>query len=224
MVVAIDGPAGSGKSTTARLVAEALGFVHIDTGAMYRAVTLHAIREAVPLDDDEALAEVARNARIELGNSERGPWVRLNGEDVTQVIRGPEVDLEVSRVSEVARVREAVVQEQRRLAEKIDVVMEGRDIGTVVFPDAEVKIYLIATVEERARRRQKELALRGINHELADVLADLQRRDQHDSKRAVAPLRPAPDAVWVDTTDLTVEEQVKKVVARVRAHQESARP
>jgi len=223
MVIAIDGPAGSGKSTTARLVARALGFVHIDTGAMYRAVTLQALREDVPLGDDKALAEVARRAHIELGNSASGPWVRLNGEDVTKAVRRPQVDLRVSRVSEVPGVREEAVREQRRLADNADVVMEGRDIGTVVFPNADVKVYLVATVEERARRRQKELALRGINHELADVLADLQRRDQHDSKRAVAPLRPAPDAVWIDTTKLTIEQQVEKVVEQVRARRESAR-
>jgi len=219
MIVAIDGPAGSGKTTTARLAARALGFVHIDTGAMYRAVTLEALREAVPLADDEALADVARRAKIELAQDERGLRVYLDGGDVTAAIRSTEVDRHVSRVSEVAGVRTEIVRQQRELGRKTDAVMEGRDIGTVVFPDAEVKVYLVASAEERARRRQKELACRGIDHALADVLADLQRRDQHDSSRAVAPLRPAPDAEWLDTTGLTVDEQVARVVERVRARQ-----
>jgi len=186
---------------------------------MYRAVALQALKEGISLRDEEAVVEVARRVHIEMGQGERGLWVRLNGEDVTKVIRTPEVDRHASRVSANPGVREELVRQQRLMAQRADVVMEGRDIGTVVFPNAEVKIYLVATVEERARRRQKELALRGINHELADVLADLQRRDQQDSTRTTAPLRPAPDAEWLDTTNLTIEQQVASVVARVHAHQ-----
>ncbi len=220
MIVAIDGPAGSGKTTTARSVAKRLEFVHIDTGAMYRAVTLQALREVVDLSSDDELTDVAARAEIDLTRGDDGePRVLLNGEDVTGDIRSPEVDLRVSRVSEVAGVRKHVVARQREMSEHENVVMEGRDIGTVVFPDAEVKIYLVAALEERARRRQKELALRGINHELGEVMADLERRDQHDSTRAVAPLKPAPDAQWLDTTGLTVERQIDAVVERVMARQ-----
>ncbi len=216
MIVAIDGPAGSGKSTTARRAADTLGYVHIDTGAMYRAVTLRALQDGVDIADDDALTACAMEVSIDLRRGDEGPRVYLDGEDVSEGIRTSEVDLRVSRVSEVAALREEIVRQQRELAANRDAVMEGRDIGTVVFPDAEVKVYLVATVQERAKRRQKELALRGIRHDLADVLADLERRDQHDSTRALAPLKPAPDAVWLDTTELTIEEQVQRVVELAR--------
>ena len=219
MVVAIDGPAGSGKTTTARLVAQELGFVHIDTGAMYRALTLLALRENTPLADDDALTALAARARIELRPGDSRPRVLLDGEDVSEEIRTPAIDFNVSRVSEVPGVRDEIVAQQRQMGRCTDVVMEGRDIGTVVFPDADVKIYIVASVEERARRRHKELTLRGISHELADVVSDLERRDEYDSTRPVAPLRPAPDAERLDTTSLTVRQQVDEVIALVRAHQ-----
>jgi len=160
MVVAIDGPASSGKSTTAREVAKVLGFTHIDTGAMYRALTLAALRRNVRLEDDEELTRLAREVRIELGQENGVPWVTLDGEDVSQAIRTPEVDRHVSRVSEVAGVREEIVRQQRVLAGSRDVVMEGRDIGTVVFPNAEVKVFLVADPVTRARRRKAELEQR----------------------------------------------------------------
>ncbi len=219
MVVAIDGPAGSGKTTTARLVARELGFAHIDTGAMYRAVTLKALRGGTPLDDDDALTNVALLAKIDLTPGDERPAVLLDGEDVSDEIRQPVVDLHVSRVSEVAGVREEIVAQQREMGRRRDVVMEGRDIGTVVFPDADVKIFIVASVEERAKRRQKEMLLRGIGHELADVVADLERRDEHDSTRAVAPLRPSEDSVPLDTTSLTIDQQVAEVVERVRTRE-----
>jgi len=216
MIVAIDGPAGSGKTTTARSVAERLGFVHIDTGAMYRAATLQVLRDSVPLDDDSAIIATVHRIKIELKRTDDGVLrTLLNGEDVSFDIRTSQVDMHVSRVSEIARVRDEIVRQQRELGRNIDAVMEGRDIGTVVFPDAEVKVYLVASVEERAKRRQKELTLRGINHDLADVMADIQRRDQHDSTRAVAPLKPAPDATWIDTTSKSIDEQVDEVVKLV---------
>lgn len=218
MIVAIDGPASSGKTTTARAVAKRLGFVHIDTGAMYRAVTLHVLRTSIALNDDSAISDAARAVTIELTRADDGKLLTLlNGEDVTLDIRTSHVDLHVSRVSEIAEVREEIVRQQRALGRNIDAVMEGRDIGTVVFPDADVKVYLVASVEERAKRRQQELTLRGINHDYADILADIQRRDQHDATRAIAPLKPAPDAVWIDTTAKTIDEQVDEVVRLVHA-------
>jgi CMP/dCMP kinase len=226
MIVAIDGPAGSGKTTTARRVAESIGFVHIDTGAMYRAATLQALNDGIDIADDDALVDLSHRVHIEL-KQEPGDTTKqvvlLNGEDVTAAIRTPQVDLLVSRVSEVAGVRTEIVNQQRVMAASIDVVMEGRDIGTVVFPNADVKVYLVASLKERSRRRQKELALRGISMPIAEVLADLERRDQHDSTRAVAPLKPAPDAVWLDTTELTIDRQIQEVIARVRAKQQESR-
>ena len=224
MIVAIDGPAGSGKTTTARSVAERLGVVHIDTGAMYRAATLQVLRDGVPLDDDSAIVETVHRIKIELKRTNDGVLrTVLNGEDVTFDIRTSQIDMHVSRVSEIAAVRDEIVRQQRELGRNIDAVMEGRDIGTVVFPDAEVKVYLVASVEERAKRRQKELTLRGINHDLADVMADIQRRDQHDSTRAVAPLKPAPDATWIDTTSKSIDEQVDEVVKLVEERRRAGR-
>lgn len=222
MIVAIDGPAGSGKSTTAREVARALGFVHIDTGAMYRALTLAALRRGANLASDEELTALSRDIRIELGQDDGVQWVRLDGEDVTAAIRTPKVDLNVSRVSEVAGVREEIVRQQRDMARSRDVVMEGRDIGTVVFPNAEIKIFLTANAVTRAERRLAELAGRGVDTTIEAVLADIQRRDAHDSSRSVAPLKPAEDSVELDTSGLTVDQQVARVVARVRERKEGA--
>jgi len=177
MVVAIDGPASSGKSTTAREVAKVLGFTHIDTGAMYRALTLAALRRNVRLEDDEELMRLAREVRIELGQENGVPWVKLDGEDVSQAIRTPEVDRHVSRVSEVAGVREEIVRQQRVLAGSRDVVMEGRDIGTVVFPNAEVKVFLVADPVTRARRRKAELEQRGIAGPLEEIRSEIVRRE-----------------------------------------------
>nr|HQI77537.1 (d)CMP kinase [Candidatus Latescibacterota bacterium] len=201
MVVAIDGPASSGKSTTAREVAKVLGFTHIDTGAMYRALTLAALRRNVRLEDDEELMRLAREVRIELGQENGVPWVKLDGEDVSQAIRTPEVDRHVSRVSEVAGVREEIVRQQRVLAGSRDVVMEGRDIGTVVFPNAEVKVFLVADPVTRARRRKAELEQRGIVKPLEEILSEIVRRDEYDSSRAVSPLKRAEGAEDLDTSE-----------------------
>ena len=221
MVVAIDGPAGSGKTTTARQAAARLGFVHIDTGAMYRAVTLKALRTGADLSDDAALTGLSAAAVIELSNQDGAPSVMLDGTDVTRDIRTPEIDRNVSRVSEVEGVRTNIVEQQRRMAQHIDVVMEGRDIGTVVFPDAQVKVFLVASLEERARRRLKELNAKGMEERLDAVYADLERRDKYDSSRAVAPLKPASDAIPLDTTSLSIEQQVEQVVSYVMKQRES---
>jgi CMP/dCMP kinase len=196
MVIAIDGPAGAGKSSVARAAAERLGFTYLDTGAMYRAVACRA--EA----DGADAAEVARSARLELGDR-----VRLDGEDVTDRIREPWVSEAASRVSSDPAVREALVAQQRRLLDEGDWVAEGRDIGTVVAPEAEVKIFLTAAPEERARRRAAEL---GTDPEV--VLREQAMRDERDRSREHAPLAPAPDAVPVDTTGLSLEEVVDQIV------------
>jgi cytidylate kinase len=199
MVVAIDGPAGAGKSTVARQVAEALGFTYLDSGAMYRAVALAALEQGA-----EA-AEVAPGVRIELGDR-----VRLDGRDVTTAIRTPEVAEAASVAAADPAVRAAMVDQQRRLLAGGDWVAEGRDIGTVVAPDAGVKVFLTATAEARARRRAAELGA-----DEATVLADQTLRDQRDTERAHSPLQAAPDAVTIDTTDLTLDEVVARVVELV---------
>jgi cytidylate kinase len=199
ITIAIDGPAGAGKSTLARRVAAKLGFLYIDTGAMYRAVALWALRTGVAVSDMHRLEQLANEARIEFGPRDNA--VLLNGEDVTEAIRALEVGNAASEVSLVPAVRRALAQKQREFGERASVVMEGRDIGSVVFPDATVKIFLDARPEERAARRAQEAALPpGI------VEQQLRERDQRDRNRAESPLLQAPDAVYVDTTGLTVDE------------------
>ncbi len=189
ITIAIDGPAGAGKSTLARRLAERLGYLYIDTGAMYRAVALWAKRLGVSWDDAARLEQLARESCIELCSGGR---VRLNGEDVSEAIRDPDISEGASRVSAIPGVRRALVEKQQQMGREASVVMEGRDIGTVVFPEAEVKIYLDATPEERARRRMKDLAARGLEAEFSRVLEEMKRRDERDSTRADSPLRQAP--------------------------------
>ncbi len=206
MIIAIDGPGGSGKSTVARSVARRLGFTYIDSGAMYRAVALWALRLGMDLDDLHRLEQLAKEARIELP----GDRVLLNGEDVTAEIRAPKVSDAASRVAAQPGVRRAMREEQRRIGSAGPAVMEGRDIGTVVFPDAKVKIFLDAQPDARAQRRASELGA-----SVEDVARDLDARDQRDRSRAEAPLTQAPDAEYLDTTHLTlaqVEEAVLKLV------------
>ncbi len=210
-VVAIDGPAGSGKSTTARLVARRLGFAHLDTGAMYRAVTLKIINTGTPLSRPAALKRLLESTRVDIEWREGEMRVVLDGEDVSAAIRSPRVSELVSEVSAVPAVRRRLVAEQRRAAAGRDVVCEGRDIGSVVFPDAGLKIYLDCDVAARARRRQKELAGAGQRAGAAAVRANLLKRDRIDSGRKMSPLRRVADAVLVDTTDLSIEEQVAVV-------------
>lgn len=211
MIVAIDGPAGAGKSTLARRLAARLGYLYIDTGAMYRAVALWALREGIPLADAARLEQLAGHALIELEDAR----IRLNGEDVTAAIRAPEVADAASRVSALPAVRRAMVRQQQRLGETASVVMEGRDIGTVVFPEAGVKIYLDADTRVRAERRLKDLAARGEQASLDEVEREIQRRDERDRTRADSPLRQAPDAVYFDSTGLgpdEVEEALLRIV------------
>lgn len=218
MIVAIDGPAGSGKSTTARAVAGRLDFLYLDTGAMYRAVALAFLREGAEATDDEA-ARLLPKLRVDVEHAEGGMHVFLDGQDVTDAIRRPEVGAMASDVGRLARVRAKLVAEQQRLGQQHaarGVVVDGRDIGTVVFPDADVKIFMDARAEERARRRQAELAGRGHEKPFEEVLAEIRQRDRQDRGRAIAPLRQAPDAVLLDTSALSFDEQVAFVVARVR--------
>jgi len=211
ITIAIDGPAGAGKSTLARRLAGRLGFLYIDTGAMYRAVALWARRLGVAWDDAARLEQLARESRIELGPDGR---VSLNGEDVSEDIRDPEISEGASRVSAIPGVRRALVEKQQQMGRQASVVMEGRDIGTVVFPEAEVKIYLDATPEERARRRMKDLAARGVAADFAQVLEEMKRRDQRDSTRADSPLRQAPDAIYVDSTGMS-EDEVEQALLKI---------
>ncbi|MDR7556259.1 MAG: (d)CMP kinase [Armatimonadota bacterium] len=215
-VVAIDGRSASGKSTVARAVAARLGFRHVDTGAMYRAVALAALRRGVPLDDPGALAALAASLVIDLRADPAGSRVLIDGEDVTEAIRTPEVSEAASVVSAVADVRAALVPRQRQLGAGGGVVVEGRDIGTVVFPDAEVKVFLDASLEERARRRHAELAARGLRVDLDAVRRQQAERDRRDETRTVSPLRPAADAVVIDTTGRPSHEVVEQVLRLVR--------
>lgn len=221
MIVAIDGPAGSGKSTVAHAIAQRCGLTYLDTGAMYRCVALACLRRAVDLGDPSAVASVARTVRIEFGGSPAGQTVLLDGQDVTEAIRTPEVDRSVSVVAAIPEVRFALVAQQRTMGEQGDVVAEGRDIGTVVFPDAEVKVFLTADAEARAHRRavQREggdaatdaSATADAEQERA-ILQDIRRRDELDSTRAEAPLRPAADAHHIDSSALGVGEVVDAIV------------
>lgn len=214
-MIAIDGPAGAGKSTVARRVASALGYLYIDTGAMYRAVTLAALESRANLADPEALGRIARERRIELRPAAGGGVsVFLDGRDVTDAIRDPRVDECVSLVAQVAAVRAALVEQQRRLAAGGRVVMDGRDIGTYVLPHADCKVYLTASVEERARRRASELRQRGIEADPTTVEGEIVRRDRIDSERQCAPLRQAPDAVRIDTTGRSAAEVADEILRR----------
>ncbi|MCX8008015.1 MAG: (d)CMP kinase [Coriobacteriia bacterium] len=214
MIVAIDGPAASGKSTVARALARRLGYRYLDTGAMYRALAEEALTSGVPLDDVEALALLAHDAHIAFeyeGDDPVYSRVTVHGRDVTRAIRTPAVDAAVSAVARIPEVRAAMVAEQRRCAEGFDVVVEGRDIGTVVFPDAEVKVYLTASPEERASRRLRDREGAGYREEFEKVVADIVARDEADSTRDASPLKPAKDALTLDTTGLTVEQVVDRL-------------
>lgn len=220
MIVAIDGPSGAGKSTVAKAVAKELGFSCLDTGAMYRAIAWQALQNGVALDDDAALGEVARSYDISFGHVEGDPVpkrVFIGDAEVTDAIRTAEIDRAVSPVSAAPSVRAALLDQQRRIGNGGDYVVEGRDIGTVVFPDAAVKVFLTASDEERAHRRVRQNVDRGIGSiDYEEVLADLRRRDAADSSRATAPLRAAEDAVQIDSTSHYIEEVIDQICALAR--------
>ncbi|MBE3579521.1 MAG: (d)CMP kinase [Caldanaerobacter subterraneus] len=210
--IAIDGPAGAGKSTVAKKLAKLLGFTYIDTGAMYRAITLKVLRENISLEDEERIVEVARKSDISLD----GERVFLDGEDVSEEIRKPIISEKVSVVSQIPEVREILVKKQRKIAEGKNVVMDGRDIGTVVLPDAQFKFFLTASLEERGRRRYKELKNKGTEVKYEEVLEEIKKRDSLDSGRKTSPLTVPQGAILIDTTDLTEEEVVERVYEAIR--------
>lgn len=214
MIVAIDGPAGAGKSTISRLIAGRFGWAYLDTGAMYRTVTLIALRQGIDMSDGERLGALSQSLDIEFKPGPGGvPSVFAAGEEVTEEIRRQDVSHNVSEVSAHKQVREAMVEKQRRLTARGDAVADGRDIGTVVCPNAEVKVFLTASIPERSRRRRLELEGKDITVTQEQMEAEITARDDYDSGREVSPLKAAPDAVTLDTTDLSIEEVVEKVAA-----------
>jgi CMP/dCMP kinase len=215
LIIAIDGTAGSGKSTTARLVAERLNYLHIDTGAMYRAAAFAVLKAKVDPVDRARVEKVVAESKIRLQNT-NGTEVLLNDHPVTDEIRKGEVTAIVSQISSYPMVRQRMVEEQRAIGRNGGVVLEGRDIGTVVFPHADIKFFFVADVEERARRRCKELVERGEPADFDTILNDIKARDHSDSTRAVSPLKKASDAITIDTSSISIDEQVEEVIRNVR--------
>jgi cytidylate kinase len=211
-VIAIDGPSASGKGTVAERVAAALGFRYLDSGALYRLATLQSLRRKVPLDEPEALASAAREMEISFGDGKL--W--LEGEDVTEAVRTEAVSAATSRVAASPAVREALLERQRRFREAPGLVADGRDMGSVVFPDASLKVFLTAEVATRAGRRHKQLMEKGMYAKMPDVVEELRQRDARDSNRPVAPLKHYPDALFLDTTHLTIDQAVEQVLAWYR--------
>ena len=210
--IAIDGPAGAGKSSAAKAVAKKLGFIYVDTGALYRTVSLYMFKNGIEISDPEAVAAALPQVKISLKFEEDGQHVILGDEDVSQQIRTPEVSMGASKVSAIPKVREFLFDLQLDLAAKNNVLMDGRDIGTVVLPHAQVKIFLTASAEERARRRCLELEQKGTPQPYEEVLDDIRKRDYQDSHREIAPLVPAEDAVIVDTSDCDLEGAVERIL------------
>jgi len=218
MIVAIDGPAATGKSTSAKLVAQKLGFTYMDTGAMYRCVTLSVLRNHIALADEEALRLLIQEMDIHFDKTDDKLVVRLDKEDVSTLIRKPEVTSHVSAVSALPQVRNHMVAIQRKSAKNQDCVIEGRDIGTIVFPKADVKFFLVADDFVRAKRRQLDLKAIGEEKTIDELVEEIRRRDRFDSERSHSPLKKADDAVEVDTSELTIDEQVDFMVNKVRNH------
>ncbi|MEE3420838.1 MAG: (d)CMP kinase [Lachnospiraceae bacterium] len=224
MKIAIDGPAGAGKSTIAKKVAREIGAIYVDTGAMYRAMGIFMLKKGISAEDGEAIAEASREADISIIYKDGGQHVILNGEDVTGDLRHEEVGAMASCVAKHGAVRAKLVDLQRAMAQKSSVVMDGRDIGTVVLPDAELKIYLDASADVRAKRRFLELEEKGEDHDTLDAIrADIVARDEQDKNREISPLIQADDAVYLDTSDLTIDQVTEKIceLARKRSEKEA---
>jgi CMP/dCMP kinase len=216
-IIAVDGPSGAGKSTVSQKLAEKLGYLYLDTGAMYRAAALKALRLGLDLDQSDSVAKIADELDISLGQEAGALKVLLSGEDVSAEIRRPEMGMAASKISRHRVIREKLWQLQRRLGEKGGVVAEGRDMGTVVFPQADFKFFVTASPEERAKRRHSELAQKGYQVDYHKILEDVRQRDEQDSKRELAPLKPAADAVEVDTTALDIDQVVEKILGFISA-------
>lgn len=217
VAIAIDGPAGAGKSTIAKRVAEELNFMYVDTGALYRAVALCAIQKNIEPDDSQRVSEMLSEIKVQLAFNYRfEKVVLLDGRDVSSQIRTPEVSMAASKISALPQVRAYLLDLQRDIAKENNVIMDGRDIGTVVLPDARVKIFLTASPQVRAERRYKELAEKGADVSFDEVLRDVNERDYNDSHRQTAPLKPAEDSVFVDTTDLDFEQSVAKIISVIK--------
>lgn len=210
--VAIDGPAGAGKSTIAKSASKELGYIYVDTGAMYRSIGLYAVRNGIDCRDDKKLKAALNDVVIELKFTNEGQRVIFNGEDVSEAIRTPEASMAASAVSAQPSVREFLLGRQRKMAEENNIIMDGRDIGTVVLPNATVKIFLTASPESRAQRRFKELEQKGSDATFEEVLTDIIKRDEQDMNRPIAPLKPADDSVIVDTTEYNLEQSINAVL------------
>lgn len=210
--IAIDGPVGAGKSTLARLVAKKLNIIYVDTGAMYRTVGLCALRNGLKLDDRAGIVALLPKIELDVKIVDGVQQIFLNGEDVSSLIRTPEISMAASNVSKILEVREKLVELQRSLAERVSVIMDGRDIGTVVLPNASTKIYLTASIDVRARRRYNELVAKGQDVTFDEVKMDIIKRDDNDMNREVSPLRPADDCVTLDTSDMTLDEAVDAII------------
>lgn len=217
IAIAIDGPAGAGKSSIARKAAEELNFIYVDTGALYRAIGLAASRKQVQPEDAGAVSDLLKEIRVELAfNEKKEQIVLLNGEDVSHLIRTPEASMMASAISAVPQVRSFLLDLQRNIAKTNDVIMDGRDIGTVVLPDAKIKIFLFASPEDRARRRYEEMREKGMDVRYEDVLSDVKIRDYNDSHREIAPLKPAEDSICIDTTGNTFEQSVALLIKTMK--------
>ena len=221
LIIAIDGPAGSGKSTSAKLIAQKLGYLYIDTGAMYRAVTFIVLRNGIPIDNIKKIVELAEDIEIKLKFVNGRTIVNVSGENITEEIRSKEVNSKVSEISKIEGVRTALVAKQREMRNlNSGIVMEGRDIGTVVFPHADVKIFLTAELDERVKRRAKEFGEKGIEITLNEIKDNINHRDDIDSTRTVSPLKKAEDAIEIDTSKVTIEEQVNLIINEIKKRAE----
>ena len=214
--IAIDGPAGAGKSSVAKEVAARLGFIYVDTGALYRAIGVNALKNGIKTDDTEAIIAILPETKVELRYVDGAQRVILHGEDVSETIRLPEASMAASNVSAIPAVREFLLDLQRDMAKNNNVIMDGRDIGTVILPDAQYKFFLTASAEVRAERRYKELVEKGTTVDFDALLSEIKQRDYNDSHRATAPLRQADDAVFVDSSDMTKEEVIEYIASQIK--------
>lgn len=214
--VAIDGPAGAGKSTIAKLVAKEKGYIYVDTGAMYRGLAIHFLKKGIDPENKEAVAKACQDAEVTIGYENGIQQIYLNGENVTEMLRTEEVGNMASKTSAIPEVREKLLDLQRSLAREKDVIMDGRDIGTNILPNADVKIYLTASVETRARRRYDELKEKGTDCSLDEIARDIRERDERDMTREIAPLKKAEDAILVDSSDMTIQQVVDEICGYCR--------